>query len=421
MLQSSPNMINDAILDLIPHRPPFLMVDRIIDFEPDRRVVGMKNITINEPFFQGHFTSYPLMPNSLIIEALAQTASALFFKNPKYAGQLPLYSGIDHFSVKKSVVPGDQLRLEAELIVRKEPNLVVEVRALVDSQVVCEGEMTFTFAAPPSRPQIHPTASVHMSAILGADVVIGPFSIVGENVVIGDRTVLEAHVMVERDTEIGEECRIHFGAVIGSKAQDIKYKGELTKVIIGDRNEIREYVTINRATGQHNATVIGSDNLLMTNVHVGHNCVLGNKIVIVNNSNLAGHVIVEDNVIIGGMTGVHQFVRIGKSAMVGSYTRLLQDMPPFMLCEGNPAIVRNINAVGLKRSGLSREAIREVRIIFKELFRSGKNFTQAMETISQMDIQSDQAKYLIAFCTADSHRGLAFKKPEETSEANDEE
>ena len=408
-------MNNDAILDLIPHRPPFLMVDRILDFEPDKRVVGLKNVSINEPFFEGHFTGYPLMPNSLIIEALAQTASVLFFKNPKYAGQLPLYNGIKSLSVKKSVVPGDQLRLEVELMGGADNRLTVEVRALVDSQVVCEGEMTFTFAATPSRPQIHPTASVHISATLGSDVVIGPYTIIGENVVIGDRTVLEAHIMVERDTEIGEECRIHFGAVIGSKAQDVKYKGESTKVIIGNRNEIREYVTINRATGQDQATILGDDNLLMTNAHVGHNCVLGNRIVIVNNSNLAGHVTVEDGVIIGGMAGVHQFVRIGKGSMVGSYTRLLQDLPPFMLCEGNPAVVRNINAVGLKRAGFSREAIQEVKAIFKELFRSGKNFSQAMEVISKMKISSDQAKYLLDFCTTDSPRGICIKKVEETS------
>ncbi len=409
-------MNNDAILDLIPHRPPFLMVDRIIDFEPDKRVVGLKNISINDPFFMGHFSGYPLMPNSLIIEALAQTASALFFKNPKYAGQLPLYSDIKSFTVKKSVLPGDQLRLEAELIGTMEPRLRVEIRALVNSQVVCEGEMVFTFAAAPSRPQIHPTASVHISAILGADVVIGPYTIIGENVVIGDRTVLEAHIMVERDTEIGEDCRIHFGAVIGSKAQDVKYKGELTRVIIGDRNEIREYVTINRATGQGQATILGDDNLLMTNAHVGHNCALGSRIVIVNNSNLAGHVTVEDGVIIGGMAGVHQFVRIGKGAMVGSYTRLLQDLPPFMLCEGNPAVVRNINAVGLKRAGFSRDAIQEVKTIFKELFRSGKNFSQAMDGISKLTITSDQAKYLLSFCTTDSPRGICIKKVDDAPE-----
>jgi UDP-N-acetylglucosamine acyltransferase len=176
--------------------------------------------------------------------------------------------------------------------------------------------------------------------------------------------------------------------------------------VIGDRNEIREYVTINRATGKDQTTKIGNDNILLTNVHLAHNCQLGNNITIVNMANVAGHTTIGDRAIIGGMTGIHQFCRIGEGAMVGAYTRLPQDVPPFMLCEGNPAIIRGLNVVGLRRNGATRTDMSELKAVYKALYRSEMNTSQAMEHIAAMNPESDMAKHLINFIQADSHRGI---------------
>lgn len=407
-------MKNSNILDFIPHKQPFILVDKIIDFEAQKRAVGIKNVSINDPYIQGHFADFPVMPNSLIIEALAQTASAIFFKDPEFTGQLPIFTDIQSLRFSRQAFPGDQIRLETEIIKNKDNKITVEARALTDGKLICEGDITFAFSPTPSRPQIHPTASVHSSASLGKDTVIGPYAIIGENVVIGDNTVIEAHTMIEKDCRIGEDCTIHFGAVIGSKAQDVKSKkDERSYVIIGDRNEIREYVTINKATGHDAATIIGNDNLLMTHIHIGHNCVLGNNVVMVSNAMLAGHCEVEDNVTIGGLAGIHQFCRLGKGAMIGGYARVAKDVPPFCLCEGDPANIRNINLIGLKRRGVSREAIAEIKMIFKEIYRSNKNFTQAITQIKSENIVSEEAKYLLNFCETPSNRGLILKSAPE--------
>ena len=316
-------MIDNAeIQALLPHRPPLLCIDKIIDLEERTRVVGIKNITASDPLMQGHFPGQPVMPGGMIIEAMIQTATVLFMKDPEFSGRLPSVEHISDMVFKRPVVPGDQLRLEMDAVKVNGPQFTMEAKALVDGKVVCEGQLTFLLTAKPSRPQIHSTASVHASAILGKDVVVGPYSIIGENVIIGDRTVLEAHVMIEKWTRIGEDCHLYFGAVIGSQAQDIKYGGEKTWVVIGDRNEIREYVTINRSTGKDTLTQIGNDNIFLTNVHIAHNCQVGNKVIIANMTNLGGHTVVEDFATIGGMTGIHQFVRIGRGCMVGAYTRL---------------------------------------------------------------------------------------------------
>ncbi len=204
--------------------------------------------------------------------------------------------------------------------------------------------------------------------------------------------------------------------MIGSAPQDVKYGGEQTWVIIGDRNEIREYVTINRSTGKGTTTEIGSDNLLLTNVHVAHNCKIGNRVIIANMTNLGGHTEIEDRVTIGGMTGIHQFVRIGQGAMVGAYTRLPQDVPPFMLCEGNPALIRGINLIGLKRNGAPKLAVEEIKTVFRMLYRSDKNTSQAIDAILKEHLKSEEANHLVRFLQVESKRGLT-KKTTDSAEA----
>lgn len=403
-------MQNLLITDFIPHRYPFLLLDALIEWENRKRAVGIKNISLMDPWMQGHFPQHPIMPASMIIEAMAQTAATIFSKDPEFSTQLPLYDELKNVHFKKSAYAGDQLRLETDVIKLKPNEITVEAKALVDGKVIAECTFIYAMTSKASRPHIHPTASVHASASLGKDVVVGPYTMIGENVIIGDRTVLEANILIERDTQIGEDCHVHFGTVIGSNAQDLKYKGERTAVIIGDRNDIREYVTINRSTGKDTSTVIGSDNIFMTSVHIGHNCVLGNNIIIANTCNLAGHCFVEDRAIIGGMTGIHQFTRIGKGAMVGGYSRITQDIAPFTLCEGNPAVIRNINAIGLKRSGSSAGEITEIKHIFRTIFRSNKVFSEAKKDVQALTPISENAKHLIDFCLADSPRGLTLKK-----------
>lgn len=402
------------ILDILPHRHPYLFVDRILEIEARKRIIGIKNISANDPVFQGHFPDHPILPNPLVIETIAQTSMILLLTDSEFKGRKPLLQQIDHIEFKKHVIPGDQIRVEADILKLKENEIRIQGLALVDGKVVCDGKFTFILSEHPTKPQIHPTARVHETALLGKDVLVGPNTIIGEDVIIGDNTILEANVVVEKWTKIGENCHIHFGSIIGAPPQDLKYQGEKSWVTIGDNNEIREYVTINRATGKDQVTQVGSNCLFLTNVHVAHNCVIGNEVVIANMTTLGGHTIIEDKANIGGMTGIHQFVRIGRGAMVGAYTRLPQDVPPFMLCEGNPAVIRSINLVGMKRRGVHKDAITQIRDIYKIIYRSGKNMSQVNEELGHIKSEHEETNHLINFIKAESIRGITKKADKET-------
>ncbi|MDY7014999.1 MAG: acyl-ACP--UDP-N-acetylglucosamine O-acyltransferase [Cyanobacteriota bacterium] len=230
-------------------------------------------------------------------------------------------------------------------------------------------------------PQIHPTAIIHPGAELHPTVEVGPYAIIGESVKIGPQTTIGPHAVIEGPTEIGMGNRIFPGAAIGLDSQDKKYQGADSWVKIGDRNRIREYVTINRATGEGEATEIGNDNLLMAYVHVAHNCWIENNVTIANNVALAGHVEIESKAIIGGVLGVHQFVRIGQLAMVGGMSRVDRDVPPYMLVEGNPARVRSLNSIGLQRAKCPPEDIAQLKKAFRMLYRSNYSFSQAVEQL----------------------------------------
>ena len=226
--------------------------------------------------------------------------------------------------------------------------------------------------------QVHPTAIVDDAAELGEGVVVGPYSIVGPNVSIGARTVLGSHVVVERDTEIGEACRISHGAVLGTDPQDLKYAGEETRLVVGDRTVIREYATLNRGTSALGYTRVGSDCMLMSYVHVAHDCVLGDHVILSNAVNMAGHVFIGDWAIIGGMTPIHQFVRIGPHAFVGGQSRISKDIPPFVKAAGIPVELYGLNSVGLQRRGFSEEVRRELKRAYRLFFASTHNTTQAL-------------------------------------------
>ncbi len=243
---------------------------------------------------------------------------------------------------------------------------------------------------------IHPTAVVHPGARLHPTVAVGPYAVIGENVKIGAGTVIGPHVVIEGWTEIGERNQIFTGAAIGLAPQDLKYEGAQSWVKIGDDNCIREYVTINRATGADEATVIGNGNLLMGYVHIAHNCIIENQVIIANYAGFAGHVYVESRARISGLLGVHQFVRIGQMAMVGGMSRIDRDVPPYMTVEGNPARVRSLNLVGLKRSGLSAEELTVLKQAYRLLYRSEMMFTQGLERLSTLP-ETEQLQHLRQF------------------------
>jgi len=252
---------------------------------------------------------------------------------------------------------------------------------------------------------IHPTAIVHPKAKIERGVEIGPYCLVGEHVSIKRGTVLQAHVVLNGWTTIGEDCQIYPFATIGSASQDRKYEGERAYTKVGSRTIIREYVSVQRATGEEETTSIGDDCLLLAYVHIAHNCRLGNGVTMSNLAQLAGHVWIADYAGVAGIVGVHQFVRIGKYAFIGGYTRLTRDVPPFFLCEGNPARAYGLNSAGLKRAGFSGEDVSELKRFYKLLYGSKLKFSQALEEM-QATVQTAAGKELIAFLETDSDRGI---------------
>lgn len=219
--------------------------------------------------------------------------------------------------------------------------------------------------------KIHPTAIIAPDATLAEGVEVGPYSIIGPDVHIGENTHLGPHVVIESQTDIGEDNRIAQFASIGGPPQDLKYRGEPTRVVIGNRNTIKEYVTINRSTIHDiGVTVLGDDNLLMAYCHVAHNCKLANHVIMSNGVNLGGHIHVEDYAIIGGMTGVHQFTRIGAHCIVGGASAVNKDIPPFVTASGNFTKLYGLNMIGLKRRGFSEETIGALKEAYRIIFRS---------------------------------------------------
>ena len=254
--------------------------------------------------------------------------------------------------------------------------------------------------------KIHPSAIVAKEARIASGVEIGPYCLIGPNVTIGSGTRLLGHVVVDGHTQIGENCSIFYGACLGAAPQDKKYKGEVSYLTIGSDNIIREYVTINVGASSGCKTIIGNKNFLMASSHIGHDCVIGNEVVLVNGGGLGGHVVVEDQVVIGGHTGIHQFCRVGKLAMIGGLSKVVVDVPPFSMCDGNPAVVKGINAVGLKRAGLSSSQAMKIKKAIKILFMSGMALTHALEQLS-LEVEMDaQIKALMEF-TKKSKRGVA--------------
>jgi UDP-N-acetylglucosamine acyltransferase len=254
--------------------------------------------------------------------------------------------------------------------------------------------------------KIHPTAIVDKKAKLADDVEVGPYSFIGPNVDIASGTVVGAHAVIEGHTTIGKGNRIFTGAVIGSVTQDLKYKGEKSYVRIGDDNIIREYVTINLGTAKDSSTVIGNKVLLMAYSHVAHDCIIKDGAIIANCGTFAGYVTIEEKAVIGGLTGIHQFVRIGRLAIIGGCSKVVQDVAPYSNCDGHPLKVYGLNTVGLERAGIPQESRTYLKKAFKILFNSGLTISHALDEIKSEVPKSPEVNYLIEFVSA-SKRGIS--------------
>ncbi len=263
----------------------------------------------------------------------------------------------------------------------------------------------------PTMAGIHPTAIVDPKAQLDAGVTVGPYTVIGPHVKIAAGTTVAAHVVVEGHTTIGRDNRIFQFCSIGAVPQDKKYAGEPTELVIGDRNTIREFCTFNRGTVQDaGVTRIGDDNWIMAYTHIAHDCHVGNNTTLANNATLGGHVELGDWVTVGGLTGIHQFVKVGAHAMVGFASAVSQDVPPFMLVDGNPLAVRGINAVGLRRRDFSNERIAAVKQMHKLLYREGRTLDESRAAIDALATEMPEAAADVALMSdflAASTRGIA--------------
>ena len=394
----------------IPSRYPFQLVDRVIEHDPAGRLVATKAVTGSEEFFEGHFPGAPVMPGVLLLEGLAQAAGIWLLQDATEPELREIHVvGFDDAKFRKPVAPGDRLLLEVRLLRRRGDLARFEGMVRVGDQRVAEARILLQ-AQTLEPPAIDPSARVAAGASIGPGVRIGPFCIVGPFVRLGRDTVLESHVVIEGDTEIGEQNRFFPFSSIGLAPQDLKYRGERSRLVIGDRNRFREFVTVNRGTaGGGNVTRIGSDNLFMTEVHVAHDCQVGDNTIFGNAATLAGHVTVQDGAIVNAFSGVHQFCRVGSHAFVGGFTVATKDVLPFSKTVGNPARIYGVNSIGLTRRGFDKAAIAAIRAAYRLLLQSRLNTTEALERLEAEGPLSPDVREIVDFIRS-SDRGVILKR-----------
>ena len=407
--------IPDA-LDRLCYRYPSPLVDAITEHEPGRRLVAVKNVTVNEDYFQGHFPGAPLMPAVLMIETLSQVATVLIMHGPDSASIARTWlRGVDDAKFRKQVVPGDRLQVEVTLGAKRSAIARARALARIDGAIVAEAQLVMGLERVRSgsargRADIHPTAIVHPGAEIGAGTIVGPFVSIGEHVRIGRDCRIGASCVIDGWTEIGDGNEIFPMASVGLVPQDLKFSGELTRLVIGERNVIREFVTIHRGTaGGGGVTTIGSRNLLMAYTHIAHDCHVGNETIFGNGATLAGHVLVEDFANIGAYSGVHQFCRVGHYAFIGGYSVVTKDALPFAKTVGNRSRIYGINTIGLIRRGFSQETIAKLRRAYRYLLHS--NTSRALAQIERdPSLHCDEVRYVVDFIRT-SKRGVGLRRP----------
>jgi UDP-N-acetylglucosamine acyltransferase len=406
-----PSIDLPALLDRVYYRYPSFLIDAVAEHEPGVRLVAHKNVTINEEFFQGHFPGAPLMPAVLMIESFVQVATMLIVGDQAAAARTRVYlRGVNDAKFRRQVVPGDRLRVEVTLGKRRGALAVAQASAFVDDQIVAECELLLGLAA--DGADIDPAAIVDPSAEVGEGTTIGPHAVVGPHVRIGPGCKVGASAVIDGWTEIGEGTEIYPFASIGLAPQDLKFRGEPTRLVIGARNIFREFVTINRGTaGGGGVTRIGDRNVFMAYVHVAHDCHVGNDTIFGPHATLGGHVTVEDFANISAGSAVHQFCRVGRHAFIGGYSVVTKDALPFGKTVGSrPARIFGLNSVGLSRRGIAPEVMTKLKRTFRYLLQSKLNTTGALRQIERdRTLACGEVQYLIEFIRS-SQRGVILRR-----------
>ena len=409
------NLDFPALLDRVRYRYPSLLIDAVGEHEPGARLTAFKNLTINEDFFSGHFPGSPVMPAVLTIEALTQVAALLILEQPDISPTtLVSLRGVNNAKFRRQVVPGDRLTLEVSLGRRRSTLAKALATAYVGQHRVAEAELLL--AVEPGAAYVDPSAGVHPSARLGEGTIVGANCTIGPEVTVGRRCRIDASVVIDGWTDIGDETRIFPMASIGLAPQDLKYQGERTRLTIGKRNTIREFATINRGTaGGGSHTTIGDNNLLMAYVHVAHDCHVGSHTIFGPHATLGGHVNVEDYSNISAGSAVHQFCRVGKHGFVGGYSVVTKDALPFgRTIGGRPARIFGVNSIGLARRGFSTDTINQLKRAYRYLLQA--NTTHALAQIdADSTLSSPEVRYLVEFIRS-SQRGVILRRPTRKAE-----
>jgi UDP-N-acetylglucosamine acyltransferase len=400
-----------AALDHLAYRYPSVLVDAVTGRTPGVAISAVKNVTVNEEFFQGHFPGTPLMPGVLMIESFAQVAALLLAEDAEAGASRAWLRSVNQAKFRRQVVPGDRLEMQVTLGRRRGPIVRADAIALVDGQRVAEATLIMVVEDGASRVTIHPTAIVHPGAQLGPGTVVGPYATIGAHVVLGHRCRVGASAVVDGRTEIGDDTEIYPFASIGLAPQDLKFRGEPTRLVVGERNVFREFVTIHRGTaGGGGITSIGHHNLFMAYAHVAHDCHVGSHSIFGNAATLGGHVTVEDYATISAYSGVHQFCRVGQHAFIGGYTVVTRDALPYAKTVGNRARLYGLNSIGLARRGFSQELIAKLRRAYRHLLQH--NTSRALELIARdPSLDAPEVRYLQTFITTAAKRGVILRRP----------
>lgn len=399
------------LLDRLCYRYPSMLVDAITEHEPGRRLVAVKNVTVNEEFFQGHFPGAPLMPGVLMLESLSQVAAILLLERGDGPPRARVYlRGVNDAKFRRQVVPGDRLRLEISLGRRRASLARAKATAYLGDQIVAECELLLALI--PDLTEIDPAATVHPSADIGPGTVIGPHAVIGPHVRLGAGCRVGASAVVDGWTEIGDGTEIYPFASIGLVPQDLKFRGEETRLLIGKRNIFREFVTVHRGTrGGGGVTEIGDRNVFMAYVHIAHDCHVGNDTIFGNMATLGGHVTVDDFANVSAGSGVHQFCRVGRHAFIGGYSVVTKDALPFARTVGSrPARIYGLNIIGVMRRGFPTDVVAKLKSTFRYLLQSKLNTTKALQHIEQdRSLACAEVQYLLEFIRT-SQRGVILRR-----------
>ncbi len=405
-----------AVLSRLCHRYPALLLDAVTEVEPGRSAKAVKNASVNEDFFQGHFPRMPVMPGVLMMDALAQLSAVMLL----HGNDGPLNARVSLRALsggkfRRQIGPGDRLELQVTAGRTRGPLVRVRGEGRIDGQIVVEADLTMMVTS--ATATVHPTALVHPSAQIGAGSSVGPYTTIGPNVRIGRNNRIGASCVIDGWTDIGDNNTIYPFGSFGLPPQDLKYRGEQTRLSIGDGNTFREFVTIHRGTkGGGGHTTIGNRSFFMAYSHVAHDCHVGDEVIFANGATLAGHVEVGDFATVGAYSGIHQFCRVGKHGFIGGFSVCTKDVLPYSKTVGNRARIYSLNTIGLVRRGFPPEVIRKLKSAYRVLLQSKLNTTRAVARIcADPELDCAEVRYMVEFIRS-ARRGVVLKHTVRRSE-----